>query len=207
MALIPSDPQKRNALFIGILAVAAFYFFWAYVYSPRNTEVQELDSRLTDLAAENRRAQILATRGGTELEERLALYERHVSQLERLIPQSDEVAALLNDITREARRIGVDVTSMHPEPEEQGPFYTKKTHELEVLGEYHDVGRFLAAIASLARIVTPIDLELFRYEGEAAMDEYEAPVAAQLRIQTYLLPGEGERPMQPEPGTTLGEAQ
>jgi type IV pilus assembly protein PilO len=204
MALVPTDPNQRNALLIGILAMGCFYLFWAFWYSPRNTEVQEMDTRLEQLGAENRRAQILSTRGGTELEERLVLYERHVAQLERLIPQSDEVAALLNDITREARRIGVDVTSMHPEPEEVGPFYTKKTHEIEVLGEFHDVGRFLAAVASLARIVTPMDLELFRYQGEAMNFDYESPVATSLRIQTYLLPGEG-RSM--PAGGSQGEAQ
>ncbi|MFO8175842.1 MAG: hypothetical protein R6T96_16275, partial [Longimicrobiales bacterium] len=86
MALIPDDPRQRNALIIGILAAAGFYFFWSYWYQPAKTEVDEMAARLEQLDSENRRAQIIATRGGTELEERLAVYERHVGQLEALIP-------------------------------------------------------------------------------------------------------------------------
>ena len=62
MALIPDDPKQRNALLIGIVAAAGFYFFWSWWYSPRNTEVEEMAARLEQLDSENRRAQILATR-------------------------------------------------------------------------------------------------------------------------------------------------
>lgn len=195
MALIPTDPKQRNALLIGILAAAGFYFFWTYWYGPRNTEVQDMEARLELLESENRRAQILAARGGDDLQEKIAQYERHVAQLEQLIPESDEVAALLNDITREARTIGLEFNSMHPEPEEPGAFYTRKTHEIAVIGDYHDIGRYLAAIASLPRIITPVDLELTRFDGDASMWDFESPAVARLRIQTYLLPDEnGSQP-------------
>lgn len=188
MALIPDDPRQRNALVLGILAAAAFYFFWAYWYSPRNTEVEEMAARLEQLDAENRRAQILATRGGTELEERLALYERHVAQLEALIPQREEVSALLNDVSRVARETGVENASLRPENTEQGAYYTREVYAIEVYGEYHDIGRFLASVASLPRIITPVNLELSRFQGNAEPLDMESPVTARLQIQTYVLP-------------------
>jgi type IV pilus assembly protein PilO len=188
MALIPDDPKQRNALLIGLVAAAGFYFFWSWWYSPRNAEVAEMTARLEQLETENRRAQVLATRGGAELEERLALYERHVSHLEALIPQSEEVAALLNDVSRVARETGVENASMHPEADQVGQFYTRKSYALQVYGEYHDIGRFLASIASLPRIITPVNLELTRYQGSAETVDMEAPVTASLQIQTYVLP-------------------
>lgn len=188
MALIPDDPRQRNALFIGILAAAAFYFFWSWWYTPHRTEVEEMSARLEQLDSENRRAQILATRGGTELEELLARYERHVAKLEALIPQSEEVPALLNDVSRVARETGVENASLRPEADETGEFYTKQSYAMEVYGEYHDVGRFLASIASLSRIITPVNLELTRFEGNRSGLDMEAPVTASLQIQTYILP-------------------
>jgi type IV pilus assembly protein PilO len=188
MALIPDDPRQRNALVLGILAAAAFYFFWAYWYSPRNTEVEDMAARLEQLDAENRRAQILATRGGAELEERLALYERHVAQLEALIPQREEVSALLNDVSRVARETGVENASLRPENTEQGAYYTREVYAIEVYGEYHDIGRFLASVASLPRIVTPVNLELSPFQGNAEPLDMEFPVTARLQIQTYVLP-------------------
>jgi type IV pilus assembly protein PilO len=204
MALLPSDPKQRNALFIGILFAAGFYFFWTYWYGPRKTETDEMEARLEQLDAENRRAQIVATRGGAELEERLALYERHVGRLEQLIPKSEEVPALVNDITAEARRSGVEVARIFPEPEETGPFYTKKSYEIDVYGEYHDIGRWLASIASLPRIITPVDLEMGRFQGDASVVDFEAPVTARLRIQTYILPGEGESAPPADAGVVEG---
>ncbi len=194
MALIPDDPKQRNALIAGIIALAGFYFFWSYWYSPRKTEVDEMSARLEQLESENNRAQIIATRGGSELQERLALYERHVVQLEGLIPQSEEVSSLLNDISTVARQTGVNDASLRPEPEEAGAFYTKKSYELEVVGDYHDIGEYLTRIASLTRIITPVDLELGRFQGDASLLDMEVPLTARLRIQTYILPRSAPAP-------------
>lgn len=188
MALIPDDPKQRNALVIGILVAALFYVFWSFWYTPNSTEMEQMTARLEQLDSENRRAQILATRGGEELEERLALYERHVSQLEALIPQSEEVSALLNDVSRVARETGVENSSLRPDANQTGDFYTKESYAVEVYGEYHDIGRFLSAIASLPRIVTPVNLELVRFQGDRSVLDFEAPVTANLLIETYILP-------------------
>ena len=37
---------------------------------------------------------------------------------------------------------------MRPESEEPGEFYTKQTYTMGVIGPYHRVGRFLAAVGS-----------------------------------------------------------
>lgn len=190
MALIPDDPKQRNALVVGILILALFYVFWAYWYTPHKTEVDGLQAQLDQLDLENQRAQLISARGGTELRERLALYERHVQQLEQLIPQQEEFVALLNDISAESRRHGVEINSLDPEPEETGAFYTKKSYELVVIGDYHNVGEFLTTIASLPRIITPMDLELTNFDGDEDVltFDYESPVTARFRIQTYLVP-------------------
>jgi len=190
MALIPDDPRQRNALIFGILALALFYAFWAYWYSPQKELANEMEAQLEQLETENLRAEIISARGGEELQERLALYERHVGQLENLIPQEEEFVALLSDISAESRRNGVEIATMRPEPEEVGAFYTKTSYEIEVIGDYHDLGRFLGTIASLPRIITPMDLELIIFQGDDTVlnPDYEAPLTARLRIQTYLLP-------------------
>jgi len=192
----------------GILAVGLFYLFWSYWYTPRKAEEEQLMSRLEQLEANNRRAQLAAARGGADLEARLAVYERHVDQLEQLIPQSEEVPALLNAIAAEARRAGLnrgDIATMRPEPDEAGPFYTKQSYALEVIGDYHDVGRFLTAVASLPRIITPVGLEIVPFQGDRSVldPQLEEPVTARLRIQTYILPAGSNAA--PAPGEAGGE--
>jgi type IV pilus assembly protein PilO len=199
MALIPDDPRQRTALVAVILAAGLFYLFWSYWYTPAKTELEQLTSRLEQLEANNRRAQLAAARGGAELEARLAVYERHVDQLEQLIPQSEEVPALLNAISAEARRANLnrgDIATMRPEPDEAGAFYTKHSYVIEVIGDYHDIGRFLTAVASLTRIITPVDVEIVPFQGDRSMldPELEAPLTARLRIQTFILPSGSAAP-------------
>jgi type IV pilus assembly protein PilO len=192
MALLPTEGPKQAALLICIVAVALAWAFFDYWYNPRLAEITRLESRLTQLEAQNRRAQNLSLRGGAELEAGLALYERHLRRLEELIPSQSEVPVLLRSITAEAGRTGVDMGSMRPQPSQTGSFYTRDAYEMAVIGEYHNIGRFLEAVASLPRIMTPLDLDIQPFSGPVAQ-EMQAPVLARFRLETFLSPrGEGQ---------------
>ena len=190
----PSDPNQRNALIVGVLMLLLLYPFFEWIYTPKREEVTELETHLENLQDQNRRAQILAARGGGDLEERMALYERHVQRLEELIPALEEVPGLVDDISIRARQAGVDVNRILPEPTEPGAFYSKTSYEMSIVGEYHDVARVLTEIASLPRIVTPIELTMQLFQQADLFPEYESPVQANFRIETYVLPEQGTLP-------------
>ncbi len=183
MKLIPDDPKQKNALVVGLLFVVGLYLVNTYW----RVEVEQGESRLEVLENNNRTAEIIAARGGTDLEERMAVYERHIAQLEALIPLEEQVASLLNDLTLLARDLGVELDMMRPEPSEPSDFYTKQTYSLRVIGEYHDVSRYITRVASLERIITPIDLALSLFATPDRFREYESPVQAEFRIQTYVI--------------------
>ena len=188
MALLPQERHKQIALLVGFLALAAIWAFYDYWYTPRAMEIEDLEARLEQVEDQNRRAQIVAARGGAELEERLAIYQRHVQRLEELIPETEEVPALLNSIATEARRSRIDLGSLRPEPTSPGEFYDRQSYEMAAVGEYHDIGRFLTAVASLPRIITPMDLEVEQHTGPNPRPEVENPVVARFRIETYVIP-------------------
>jgi type IV pilus assembly protein PilO len=191
MALLPQERYKQYALLVGIAAIALGYAFFEYWYTPRAEEVERLEVRLEALQDQNRRAQVIAARGGPELEERLAVYERHLARMEELIPRRGEVPALLNTITAEANRFGVVMGSLRPEALRDEEFYTRESYQISVIGEFHQVGRFLTSIASLQRIITPVDLEIAPYTGQAPPPGIENPVTASFRIETYQAPSAG----------------
>lgn len=193
MALIPEDPKQRNAFLVILALLAGMYVFHAYWYTPRAEAADAMQTRLDDLQERNRQAQILAARGGQDLRERMRLYERHVARLEQLIPQSEEVPTLINQITDQARRIGVEVTSLNPDAVEPGAYYTRQTYSMGVVGAYHDVAEFLTSIASLQRIVTPLNLDIQDAENLSDIYDMEAPVLVNFQIQTYVLPQGQER--------------
>jgi type IV pilus assembly protein PilO len=190
----PSNPKQRNTLIVGVILLLSIYPFHAYWYKGQREEVTAMQTRLETITDQNRRASVLAARGGGDLEERLALYERQVKKLEELIPANEELAALLDDISVRARQVGVETARMIPEPPEVGAFYTKTSYEMNVVGEYHSVGRFLAEIASLSRIVTPVEMDVQLFDQPQTYPEYEAPVMASFRIETYVLPDAAATP-------------
>jgi type IV pilus assembly protein PilO len=189
MALLPQEPKHQKALVVIVLALGAVYAAYTYLYSPRKTELETLRTRVEGLQSTNRQAQIQAARGGQDLEERNALYERHVMQLEQLIPQTEEVPQLMRTIATEARAAGIELSALNREPDQPGEFYTRSSWSLNVFGEYDDVGRFVTSIASLPRIITPVDMELGLYAQPAGVGlDFEFPVLATFRIELYVVP-------------------
>jgi type IV pilus assembly protein PilO len=201
MAIMPQGPKQRNALIAIIAAAALFYIFWQYLYTPGVADLDETRARLERLETSNRNAQITAARGGQNLEEQTALYERHVRALEELVPASEEVPRLIRDLTALTRTFDVEMNAINPEPQQPGEFYTKEIYALRVLGDYHNVGRFLTAVASMRRIITPVEMqiELLPMNENTALLGFEAPIVADFRIETYVLPASSD------PEASMGE--
>ncbi len=191
MPLIPDDPKQKQALAVIAVSLVVLYFANSLWYTGATEAVEAQEARVENMQAQNRTAQALAIRAGQDTEERMALYERHIAQLERLIPESAEVPALMDEISTVEREVGVTVDMMRPEAEEPGDFYTKQTFEMRVFGEFHDVARFLTRIASLSRILTPIDVSVEEFNDPRALS-FDAPVVVNFRFQTYVIPDREE---------------
>ncbi len=197
----PTDPTQRNWLLFGLIVIALVIPYRMYILSDMQAENDAVRTRVSSLEEQNRRAGVLAVRGGGDLQERMALYERHVAQLEELIPGQEEVPALLDDIGNRARLADVDLISLAPEAPEPQEFYTRRAYALSVVGEYHSVARFLTEVASLSRIVTPVQLDVQLYVQPQQYPDLVSPVLATFRIETYVLPEPGSQPPAAEVGS------
>ena len=191
----PTDPTQRNWMLGGIGVLALAVLFNQFYVPPRDEANDVVRDRLEALDVQNRQAQVVIARGGVdELRRRMDQYTRHVDRLEELIPGQEEVASLLNDIQGQARLSNVDVLGLDPEPPEVAGPYTKTSYQMTVVGEYHDVGRFLTQVASLSRIVTPVQVDLSIFSTPQSRPGMEFPVQATFRIETYVLPDQASLP-------------
>ena len=118
----------------------------------------------------------------------LAEIEESFGSLLRQLPRDTEVPGLLEDITASALGANLDIRSIKLDKEKETEFYTELPINIDVVGEYHDFGAFVSAVAGLGRIVTLHDFSV-------------KPVAAksnQLNLQivakTYRYNDEAKRP-------------
>jgi len=167
--------------------------------APLKDSVKVLEHRIDSLQKQTDSAKkLLATGSVEDLRRRLDGYRSSLLLLRRLVPDRNEVPNLLDNITNRAKIRGVSFSSYSPLPEEPGPapFNTFK-YSIAVTGHYDQIGEFLSDIASLQRIIVPIDLTLGVASPTAAKvlsDSSGALLEAKFQIRTYVkTPGkEGE---------------
>ncbi len=197
----PTDPKQRNWMLGGVALLVAIVPFRMYLLAPVAATNAEALAHVEVLDDQNRRARVQAARGGGELEERNRIFERHVQKLEELIPAAEEVGTLANDISNVGRLTDVRIDRMVPEPAEPGAFYDKTSYDMAVVGEYHNGGRFLTGVASLSRIVTPVEVDIRLYDQAGRYPDMVTPVIVTFRIETYVVP---DRPAAPQAAEISG---
>jgi type IV pilus assembly protein PilO len=187
------DPQKRNKIIIAVLLIGGLgYLLYDYVYRPRAESVAALQSRVETLELQNRTARALVAQNGTdEVERRVGLHREQLRRVEGLIPSSEELPDLLDAISAEARRTGVELARIQPSGATAEQFYTRRTYDIGVYGEYHQIGEFLSRVGSLPRIITPINLNLTVRQEDTRSGNPQ--LEARFSIETYVLPVEENR--------------
>jgi type IV pilus assembly protein PilO len=190
VALPPMDPtQRRNLILGGLLVLLGGYGFYSYVYSPRAAEVQTLKTRLEALETQNASARAITQGMGEDPEATLAAYRHQLESVEGLIPSGEELPDLLDAISMEAQRSGVEISLIQPSGATEETYYTKRAYDMAVIGRYHEIAEFLTRVASLPRIVTPRDVVLApaaATAGRSVADEVR--LEARFSIETYVIP-------------------
>lgn len=186
MGFLPDDPKDQQRLLGIILPVALVALFYFYLYSPRGSELVELEEGISDMQARNEiaRARTVDLDG---LREDLVLAERRFAVLERLVPTGAEIPEIYEAIASESEALSLDMRNVIPIEAEadSGAYFMRQNWEMEVEGSYHDIGRFLARVASFDRIVRPQVREIRPVEGAGSGTQ---PVTAYFELETFVLP-------------------
>jgi type IV pilus assembly protein PilO len=190
MALLPQDPQKQKLVLLGLLPILIAFGYYYFYHTKRSEEAATLQDNVDRLEVSNAGLRQIVGRYGPDFQQRLAMYEAHVSQLEELIPRREDVPVLISQITSRALDVNVELAALNPAAEEAGDFYSRQAYDLQVLGDYHSIGEYLTAIGSLPRIVKPSGLTLA--VERPATEPGQAPrLRATFRIETFIVPDPG----------------
>jgi type IV pilus assembly protein PilO len=161
MPLLPGNQKDQLKLFAGLVAVSLAAYYYLYPYTMRAEELTGIDTHVTQLDSINQRAKAELAKGSVdELRAQAAQYRANLEQMRRLVPTGNEVPALLEQISTAARRVGLEVGNVTPEPMIAGEQFDTYRYKLTVVGGYHALAEFLTNVGSLPRIVAPVTFSL-----------------------------------------------
>jgi type IV pilus assembly protein PilO len=187
MAGLPTNQRDQLMLIGCVVALAAIYGYYEYMWKPKGVELDRVQARLEKLQASNAVAEREVLRGGaTKLKEEAEAYGRVLVGMRQFIPVANEVPTLLDQISTAARQTGMDLGPVTPLPIIPGDVFDTHRFTIGVTGPYHRVAQFLNNIGSLTRIVAPMNLSLTPAGRGGRAGANERPVSASFEIQTYV---------------------
>ncbi len=187
---IPTDRRSQVMLLIIVVLLTGGYFYWTKVHAPTSAQIQargvEIDSlqRIVEKAKAD-----LATGTVEDLRRKVDEYQALLGVMRRLVPERNEVPALIDDISTKAKVRGVTIGRLEPLAVEPGQPFDIYRYRLEILGHYDQLGEFLSDIASLPRIIVPQDLILRLAQQQAQKvlgDTLGGLLEANFAIRTFV---------------------
>jgi type IV pilus assembly protein PilO len=193
MALLPQEPRKQYMLLAIIVAVASAALYWNFVWTPQSVELAALQARLDTLDSQNAIARTRIARGTVaELEAEAEQAARDLEVMRMLVPTGNELPSLLEQVSTAARREGLDISGVDPQPVIEGNQFDTYRYKLTVTGGYHALGEFLTNVGTLTRIVAPVNLNLTlssnaNHNAVRLAPAGTAPIPSVFEIQTYVI--------------------
>ena len=104
----------------------------------------------------------------------LEAYEEQKRKLEsmlrdqlNMLPNSNEIAQLLSDISKTATDNGLKLEKINWAPEQKKEMYTEIPMDIVIVGDYARMGNFTADVANLNRIVVIEKFDIQHYDNKS----------------------------------------
>jgi type IV pilus assembly protein PilO len=104
----------------------------------------------------------------------LEAYEEQKRKLEsmlrdqlNMLPNSNEIAQLLSDISKTATDNGLKLEKINWAPEQKREMYTEIPMDIVIVGDYARMGNFTADVANLSRIVVIEKFDIQHYNNKS----------------------------------------
>ncbi len=186
--------SKRDQLLMSaaVLVVAAAGAYGYFLHLPKSDDLAAIEQHVDALDKRNNQARSDIAAGSLQkLRMETSQYAAELAVLRQVVPTSNEVPALLENVSTAARRVGLDLSSVEPMPVLVGEQFDTYRYKLSVTGGYHAIAAFLTNVGSLNRIIAPVALTLkplapqdknkirMQKKGESILD-------SDFQIQTYI---------------------
>lgn len=191
---IGANLSKRDQMLIcaAVLSVALAGAYAYFLYLPKRDRLAAIEQHVDVLEARNAKVRSEVTAGSlAKMRAEAVQFAAELAVLRQVVPTTNEVPALLENVSTAARRVGLDLASVEPMPVLVGEQFDTYRYKLSVTGSYHDIAAFLTNVGSLNRIIAPVALTLKplapQEKGKIRIQKKdELLLDSDFQIQTYI---------------------
>lgn len=154
-----SWPIAGKAVFCSVIAIAIVVGGYFMMLEPLNQKLSREIKQESQLKKdfENKAFQVANLE---EYKAQMVEMEHNFESILKQLPRDTEVPGLIDDISLAALNNGLDLKVISPKKQVQTEFYNELPIEIEVEGDYHELGAYVSSVASLSRIVTLHDFSI-----------------------------------------------
>jgi Tfp pilus assembly protein PilO len=169
------DTKVKIIIFLLLLACVGAYFWYTGIYQPLLEQKGEKTEELQRLRSSLETARRQAARRVSLQQEYDQLLEQW-QVVETLLPRERSMSDFIQQLDRIKGKVDATVERVSPLPSSSVDFYSKNPYEVEMLTNYHDLGRFFSHVANLPIIVDVSDLDIMALPQENDLEEKETEV-------------------------------
>ena len=152
-------PLAQKIIILIVINIVLLGLFYYIFYKSKLEESSILQEELTKLQAKHaEQKKVIADlpKWRKENEELKVKFK----ELLKLLPNTKEIPSLLTNISYLAQDCGLEILLFQPKNEVVRGFYSDIPVDMQVLGDYHNIGYFFDKVSKLKRIVNISDLQI-----------------------------------------------
>lgn len=191
---IGANLTRRDQLLlaVSVLAIGAAGAYGYFMYMPKSDDLSVIQQHVDVLDKKNAEAKSDIASGSLQkLRMEATQYASELAVLRQVVPTTNEVPALLENVSTAARRVGLDLSMVEPMPVLVGEQFDTYRYKLSVTGGYNAIAAFLTNVGSLNRIIAPVALTLkpvspADQKKVRIQKKDESMLDSDFQIQTYI---------------------
>ena len=164
------DPKTQKLLLVALVFVLALYFWHSKVYEPASEQLSAQRASYEQVMTNLNTIELKAKSLTGLRKEYDKLLDRYQS-IEQLLPEEEQVPDFLMQLHSASMISQAKIGEVMPQMSGSESFYNTSEYGVKFVGTYHELGRFLAAVANFPFITNVSRLNLKGLPPEVALQK------------------------------------
>lgn len=160
-------PWKAQLAVFAVLAVAAGGAFYYFYEMPQQEQLTVRGRELATLTARIDKARATA-RQLAQFRQDVNDLQAELDKLRPMLPEEKDAADLLRRVNQLAVQSNLTIQAWRPQATETKEMHVEWPIRIQLVGTYHDLGRFLDEVSKVPRIINISNLEIDRLPNATA---------------------------------------